>query len=139
MDVMAKINESIELLNEIDSYNSTLVDKLSELDCKEQDLLHFIEDNKISMLWCYNMVKQIKKIREERRKVKHDMELLHKFDDVKNKLISTESRQFIMPELYKKEKHLNTTYKNRQYTEEDMMKILGGKYGKNNDKNKETE
>ena len=137
MDVMTKVKETIDLLDEIDAYNNTLVDKLSELDCKEQDLLHYIEDNKISILWCFNMVRQIKKIREERRKVKHDMELLSRFNDVKNKLISTENRQFIMPELYKKEKHLNTTYKNRQYTEEDMREILGGKNGKSN--NKETE
>ena len=48
MDVMTKVEESIKLLDEIDAYNNTLVDKLSELDCKEQDLLHYIEDNKIN-------------------------------------------------------------------------------------------
>ena len=130
MDVMTKITESIDLLNAIDEYGSTLVSRLSVLDCKEQDLLHYIEDNKINVLWCYNIVKQLKNIREERRKVKHDMELISRFNDVKNKIISTDNRQFIMTELHKKEKQLNTTYRNRQYSEEDIQKILRGTYGK---------
>ena len=127
---MTKITESIELLDAIDEYGGTLVSRLSVLDCKEQDLLHYIEDNKINVLWCYNIVKQLKNIREERRKVKHDMELISRFNDVKNKIISTDNRQFIMTELHKKEKQLNTTYRNRQYSEEDIQKILRGTYGK---------
>lgn len=128
MDVISKITEAVNLLNEVDDYGSTLVSKLSELDSKEQDLLHYIENNKISILWCYRMIKQIKTLREERRKVKNDMELVYKFNEVKTKMISgKENRQFMMVDLHKKEKQLQTTYKNRQYSEEDIQKIIGGR------------
>lgn len=125
MEVLNKIHNVVSILNEVDEYDSTLNGRLSELDSKEQDLLHYIENNKISVLWCYKMVKEIKTIRQERRRVKNDMDLLSKFNELKSKLASKENRQFILPELHKKEKQLATVYKNRQYTEEDMEKIIG--------------
>lgn len=126
MDVMTKIAEAIDILNAIDKYDATLGNKLSELDCKEQDLLHHIEDNKINILWCYNIIKKIKEIRIERRKVKNDMELMSRYNDIKSKMTSKENRQFILAELHKKEKQLQTTYKNRQYSEDDIRDILKG-------------
>lgn len=125
MEVLNKIDEALTILNDIDEYDSTLNGRLSELDSKEQDLLHYIENNKISILWCYKMVKEIKTIRQERRRVKNDMDLLSKFNELKSKISSKDNRQFILPELHKKEKQLSTIYKNRQYTEEDMNKIVG--------------
>ena len=113
-------------LNEIDEYNSTLTDKLSKLDSKEQDLLHYIENNKIHIFWCYRMIKEIKNIRIERRKIKNDMELLFRFNEIKTKIISKENRQFILAEIHKKKKQLQTVYKNRQYTEEELQKIIKG-------------
>ena len=127
MDIMNKLTQSINLLNEVDEYGSTLVSKLSELDSKEQDLLHYIENNKINILWCYRMVREIKTIREARRKVKNDMELMSRYKEMDGRLISgKDSRQFMMAELHKKEKQLQTTYKNRQYSEEDIQKIIRG-------------
>ena len=123
---MAKINEAIKLLNSIDEYGSTLVSKLSDLDSKEQDILHYIENNRISVLWCYNIVKKLKDIRIERRKVKNDMELMSKYNDLKNRLSSKDNREFILSQLHVKEKQLNTTYKNRKYSEEDIRNILKG-------------
>lgn len=126
MDVMAKINEAIRLLNSIDEYGSTLVSKLSDLDSKEQDILHYIENNKISVLWCYNVIRKLKDIRIERRKVKNDMELMSKYNDLKNRLSSKDNREFILSQLHVREKQLNTTYKNRKYSEEDIRNILKG-------------
>lgn len=126
MDVIEEITQAIDTLNKIDDYGSTLTDKLSVLDSKEQDLLHYIENNKINILWCYRMIKEIKTIRVERRKIKNDMELMSKFNDVKNRLASKDSRVFILSEIHKKDKQLQTVYKNRQYTEEEMQKIIKG-------------
>lgn len=126
MDIMAKLTDAIDILNAIDEYDAALSYKLSELDCKEQDLLHHIEDNKINILWCYNIVKKIKEIRIERRKVKNDMELMSRYNEIKSKMTSKENRQFILVELHKKEKQLQTTYKNRQYSEDDIKAILMG-------------
>ena len=126
MEIIEEITEAIDILNRVDEYGSTLVERLSVLDSKEQDLLHYIENNKIGIFWCYRMIKEIKSVREERRKVKNDMELMTRFNDVKSKISSKENRQFILTELHKREKQLQTVYKNRQYTEEDMERILKG-------------
>lgn len=131
MDVMNKITEAVAVLNEVDDYAGNLTHKLSVLDSKEQDLLHYIENNRINILWCYRMIKEIKNIREERRKVKNDMEIIYRYNEIKSKLTSRENRQFILAELHKKEKQLDTTYKNRQYTDEEIQNLLKG--GKNNE------
>lgn len=126
MEVIEKVTEVIDILNGIDEYSSTLTSRLSVLDSKEQDLLHYIENHKINIFWCYRMIKEIKKVREERRKVKNDMDLIAKFNDLKTRLVSTkDNRQFILTDLHKREKVLHTPYKNRQYNEEEMKEIVG--------------
>ena len=126
MDVIEEIKNIVDKLDKIDDYSNSLNDKLSVVDSKLQDLLHYIENNKINILWCYRMIKEIKVLREERRKIKNDMELLSKYSEQKNKIISKENRQFLMTEIYKKEKLLGKNYTNKQYTEEEMQKILKG-------------
>lgn len=126
MDVMAKIKEALDILNVIDEYGNSLNGKLSDLNQQQQDILHYIENNKISMLWCYNIVKKIKDIRVERRKIKNDIELITKYNELKNRLSSKDSRAFILTELHKKDKSLQTIYKNRKYSEEDIRDILKG-------------
>ena len=128
MNVMEKLTEAISILDEVDEYATNLADRLLELEGKQQDLLHYIENNKISIFWCYRMIKEIKTIRMERRKVKTDIEIISRFESLKNKMISKDNRSFILPELHKKERQLmECGYNNRRYTEEELEKILCGK------------
>lgn len=127
MDVLKTIAEIVDKLNEIDNYDSGLSQLLSECDEREQDLLHYIENNKINMLWCYKYVRELKNIREKRRNIKNDMERITKFKEHKTKLVSTiDNRQLMLAELNKREKQLNCPYKNRRYAEEELQKILKG-------------
>lgn len=127
MDVLKTITEIVDKLNEIDNYDTGLSQLLSECDEKQQDLLHYIENNKINMLWCYKYVRELKNVREKRRNVKNDMERIMKFKEQKTKLASTiDNRQLMLAELNKREKQLNCPYKNRRYTEEELQKILKG-------------
>ena len=127
MDVLKTITEIVDKLNEIDSYDSGLSQLLSECDEKEQDLLHYIENNKINMLWCYRFVRELKNVREKRRNIKNDIERIIKFKEQKTKLASTtDNRQLMLAELNKREKQLNCPYKNRRYAEEELQKILKG-------------
>ena len=127
MDIKREIAEVIDKLNKIDEYDIMLPQLLSEYDEREQDLLHYLEKNKINVLWCYKYVKELKLIREKRRNVKNDMERLNKFKEHKSKLVSIkENRQLILAELNKRENQLNCPYKNRRYSEEDLQKILRG-------------
>lgn len=127
MDVLKTITEIVNKLNEIDNYDSSLSQLLSECNEKEQDLLHYIENNKINMLWCYKYVRELKNVREKRRNIKNDIERIMKFKEQKTKLASTiDNRQLMLAELNKREKQLNCPYKNRRYTEEELQKILKG-------------
>lgn len=127
MDVLKTITEIVNKLNEIDNYDTGLSQLLSECDEKQQDLLHYIENNKINMLWCYKYVRELKNVREKRRNIKNDMERIMKFKEQKTKLASTtDNRQLMLAELNKREKQLNCPYKNRRYTEEELQKILKG-------------
>lgn len=127
MNVLELITEIVDKLNELDNYDSGLPQLLSECDEKEQDLLHYVENNKINVLWCYKYVKELKNVRERRRTIKNDIERLLKFKENKTKLVSTiDNRQMLLAELNKREKQLNCSYKNRRYTEEELQKILKG-------------
>lgn len=126
MDVIKELTNIVNKLNAIDDYNTTLMDELSKLDLQEQDLLHYIEFNKINILWCYRMVREIKTIRQKRRKTKNDKELIARFNHIKNQLIFKNNRQALLDELRQKEESLNQPYKNRQYTDEEMQKVLKG-------------
>lgn len=50
MDVVDEITDAINILNKVDEYGESLTSRLSELDSKEQDILHYIESNKINIL-----------------------------------------------------------------------------------------
>lgn len=126
MDIIEEITEIIEKLNIVDGYCNNLNNELNVLDEKTQDLLHYIENNKISAFSCYRIIKELKEIRQRRRKVKQDIELSKKYQEQKNRLASFDHRQFLLTELHKKEKQLQTEYKNRVYSEEDIQKILKG-------------
>lgn len=124
IDVIKQLHQIIESLDEIDEYYESLTGKLSEVDQKTQDLLHYIEYNKISILWAYKYIVLLKRLRVERRKIKNDMTILGKYSEQKNKLLSSTNRKFLMSEIHKTEKQLDTPYKNRQYKDGEIEEIL---------------
>ena len=124
MNIVEEVKEIISKLNAIDSYNSSLSQQLSIIDKKQQDILHLIESQKISAFEAYRIIKELRQVRFERRKIKNDMELLRVYDENKNKLSSNENRQFLLHEVCKKEKNLNTEYKYQEYTKEELESII---------------
>lgn len=124
MEVIKTLQEITNTLNELDTYYDGLANELSVIDLKIQDLLHYIENNNISILWSYKYIVELKKLRMERRRIKRDMFVLSKYNEHKNKIISSGNRQFLMNEVYKAEKQLDTPYKNRQYKDEEIEEIL---------------
>lgn len=131
MEIVKTLQDIVNELDRIDTYDEGLAEKLSQIDQKIQDLLHYIETNKINILWSYKYMAELKKLRVERRQIKNDMYLLGKFNEYKNKMISSGNRQFLMNEMYKAEKQLETPYKNRQYKDGEIEEILKAKKDKN--------
>ena len=99
MEVVKTLQEITKKLNEIDTYYDGLTNELSEVDLKIQDLLHYIESHKISILWAYKYIVEMKKWKCEKRRINNDMFVLGKYSEHKNKIISSGNRQFLMAEL----------------------------------------
>lgn len=104
----------------------TLVESLSVYDKKTTDLLHFIENNSLNAPQCCKIVKEIKQIREERRKIKNDMEISKVYRDNINKLINKDSRSILISKIHKTEKQLESEYQNRIYSKEEIEDMLKG-------------
>ena len=83
MEIVKTLQEIVNELDSIDTYDEGIAGRLSEIDQKIQDLLHYIETNKISILWSYKYMVELKKLRVERRQIKNDMYLLSKFNEHK--------------------------------------------------------
>ena len=103
-----------------------MVDELSVYDKKTTDLLHFIENNNLNAAQSCKIIKEIKKIRQERRKIKNDMEISKVYRDNINKLINKDTRNILVNKIHKTEKQLESKYQNRIYTEEDIQNIFKG-------------
>lgn len=126
IEVLEKLIMAINLLNEVEGYSNTLDNSLTEVNRKQQDLLHLIEKNKLKTNECYRVIKELHNVRVERRKIKNDIELLITFKNHKNQLLSIENRNFLSKILNTKSKELLTSkYKNRIYTEEEIGELVG--------------
>lgn len=126
MNIVEEIKKIVNKLNELDNYSEGLINELSRLDLMQQDLLHYIEINKISTNEAYRLVREIKKVRNKRRKVKNDIDLIVRYNAQINKLVFKDNRQFLLTELFKLEKKLDKTYTNKIYTNEELESILKG-------------
>lgn len=125
MEIIDKVKEISDLMNELQSYTNNLNSSLQAVDFKISDLLHLIESEKLDTKACYRIVKELKNVRKDRRKIKNDMELSKTLNLNLNKLLNIENRQFLLAELNKTNNHLNNKYKNRIYTEEEIKELIG--------------
>lgn len=133
-EILTKIIQVIELLNEIEDYDNGLAEKLSNADSKLSDLYHVVEQYKLKTNECYRIIQEEKKVLLERRKIKDDIALLNVFKTQKEKLMNEKNRSFFKQSIYKKNKELNeSTYKNRVYTDEEISKLLESKTRENLD------
>lgn len=124
MDLDKETENVLIALDDIDKYCNSLSNLLSLEDQKTQDLLHYIENNKINAFQSYRLVKQLKKIRLDRRNIKNNIELAATFYNNKNKLISNEYRSVLKDELKKTKKQLQLKYKNRYYQQCEIVNII---------------
>ena len=126
INVKDKIVEVNKMLDELDEYDDSLSTSLSITDSKISDLMHLIESNTLKTNQCYRIVRELRKLRLERRKIKNDMDLLQVFKTEKNRLLNVEYRKFLLNSIYKEDKRQNNAkYNNRIYSEEELKEILG--------------
>ena len=127
IDVISEVKMITQSLNKLDEYFDNLSDLQREIDYKLSDLYHYIENNQLRTNECYRIIKEIKKQREIRRRLKNDYELLKIYKNNYARFNNENNRKMLLADINKTNKELNKSYKNRIYSEEEMNQILGKK------------
>lgn len=126
MNVLENIKQALSLLQENEDNYSKLFDELSTADRKIDYWLHYIELNNIPVTQSYKIIKEIKRLREKRRIVKNDLELMKVFKDNEQKMVNSKNREVLLSSVCKtNDKQQNAKYSYDAYTEEEVNEILG--------------
>lgn len=125
MDIIKNLTNAITLLDEIETELDNSPGMQSNIDSKLSDIYHYIESNKLNTSQRYRIVGILADLRKERREILNDYELLKTFKNNEAKLCQKDNRKMLLTEIRKKEKQLQTVYKNRIYTEEELKELVG--------------
>ena len=126
MDVVEEIKEIVVRLNRLSELYDELPKQQSNVDSKICDILHLIESGNLKTNECYRIIRELKKQRIERRQIKNNFAILQVFNTHINKLTLEDNRKFLLNEINKENKKINSEYKNRIYTSEEIDNILKG-------------
>lgn len=129
MEIVNKLKEICDELDELQDYTTGLATDLSSVDSKICDLEHFVEHNKITSKNSYRICKEMQKVLLDRREIKNNMELSRVMGVNFNKIISKDHRKFLLTEMNKAKGRLNKPYNNRVYSVEEQDYLLGNDKG----------
>lgn len=117
----------IELINEIDKVGNlfkSVLDKYSKnfsvADKKQQDLLHYIEFKDFSSVAGYRIMKELKKVRIERRIAEDNVDLLNK---IGSQFLFTNKKTAKIILQSKKDSVRTRKYSTRYYSEKSLVEI----------------
>ena len=135
MSVLYNIKQAIELLQQNEDGYSELFNQQSETDKKIDFWLHYIELNNVPVTQSYKIIKEIKRLRDKRRAIKNEPELMKVFKDNEQKLGNASNRKILLNQVCKTDnKQQNAKYTYDAYTEEEVNEILGIKKEVENEK-----
>lgn len=126
MSVIENIKQAIDMLEHNEQYYSELMELQSKTDKKIDYWLHYIELNNVPVTQSYKIIREIKRLRQERRKYKNDFELIKVFKDNEQKMCNVSNRKILLSNICKTDnKQQNAVYSYDAYTEEEKNEILG--------------
>lgn len=125
-ELLKKIQDVCNLLDEIEKINETNLQRCSDVDMAISDLEHQIESEDLKTNEILGIYTEFKKLRKIRRAIKNEIEILKVYSDNKNKLIYPEQRPFFINSMSVKLKTLNKPYNNRIYSDEELDTIKHG-------------
>lgn len=125
--VFEKIKSAVSILNEIDEMINTQSLQLQEVDYAIQDWLHYIENNEIDDKQAIKIIKELQKLRKTRRCLHNEYEIEKTFKDNASKVMGNNTRPMLLAEIGKTVKQINSTYKNRVLTDEQINELLSEK------------
>ncbi len=118
-----KITQAVKILDEIDEMISTQGQELQKIDLELSDLYHFIENNNVNDDTSVKLIERIKYLRLMRRSLQREYEIEKSYKDNSSKMMGNNTRQFLLNTIKQTVKNLNTEYKNRVLTDEDIENL----------------
>lgn len=119
-----KIKQVVIMLDEIDEMINSQSEELQKVDYVLSDWLHYIENNEISEKSSIKIIKEMQKLRKQRRCLHNEYEIEKVYKNNSSKMMGNNTRQFILAEINKTIKQLDNEYKNRILTNEEINNIL---------------
>lgn len=120
INVIDNIVKAISILNTTDTYLEGLNDSLSKCDSEISDYEHFIENSNIADIDTVQLFKKMQEVFLKRRTVKKDMALRDNYYNLSSRLNNSTNREFLIQNLKNTSNKLDTKYKNRILTEEEL-------------------
>lgn len=118
-----KVKEAIKILDEIDEMIETQPQELQKVDYELSDLYHYIENNNMSNETCLKVIERIKYLRLIRKSLNNEYSLEKVYKDNSSKMMGNGTRDFLFSNLCKTAANLDTEYKNRVLTDEDISNL----------------
>lgn len=126
MSVLDNLKQALELLQQNEDAYNELFNQQSETDRKVDFWLHYIELNNVPVTQSYKIIREIKRLREKRRTIKNELEIMKVFRDNEQKLVNAKNRQILLINVCKTDnKQQNAKYSYDAYTDNEMNEILG--------------
>lgn len=127
MELIQKIMDMLNFLDEIDNIFTESKEKQQLMDLKEQDLLHYIEFNKLKSFERVRLTNIFEKVRTERREAKNNIEVITQFKCNILQMQTKAGREQLRNMLKRQEKKLkNRRYTNRAYKHEELDRMIKG-------------
>ena len=118
-----KIIQAVKILDEIDEMISTQGQELQKIDLELSDLYHFIENNNVTDNTSVKLIERIKQLRLMRRSLQREYEIENAYKNNSSKMMGNGTRSFLINTIKQTVKNLNSEYKNRVLTNEDIEKL----------------
>lgn len=131
----------IKILSSLDDAEDKLFtasDRQSEIDLRLSDIAHFIEElplycsDELTPSQCKELVCMIQEFRQIRRSYKKEQSLHDTLEAHRAKIAYGSQRQMLIAELKKKEKELDTLYKPRKMSYEEIWDTISKQTSKKN-------
>ena len=101
--------DNIQSITEVESDIYNYVNNLEEIEWRIRDILHYLEVTPISRSGAIVLMEELQKLRIERRYIKQMWEIWNTYGANRAKLQEKSNRDFLIAELHKKDKSLQTT------------------------------
>lgn len=113
--LLKELEDAILNINTAEEHVFTYINTLDEIQNKIMDVEHYLESHEITRSGSIELMNLLTQLRKDRRQVKQMWEIWNTYGINREKLKQKDYRCFLISELHKTDKALDTQYKNRAF------------------------